>query len=359
MINYIVTRDHAGAVRPFLESWAGSLASSINLVFYEDLPSVEELPVGTTIFGDLERLDDRLRSLATEVHELMVEAGAHVLNHPRATLGRYELLKRLHERRINPYQVRTVGESQAPRPFPLFLRFADDHLGPRTDLLLDEAQLDRELLRLMLRATSPRHLLEVEFFDTSDADGLYRKYGAFIVDGRVIPRHVQTSDHWMVKGPGMRDPASVRVELEYLDGNPHEASIRQVAEVGRVAFGRIDYAVHGDSLVTWEINTNPLIVRHRDLQTEFTIRKQQRFIPAFIDALVELGAETPVGGSVSLALLRKRSDEPIVDEEHRLRAFGLKYRPVSEMALRVVETGAWPFRRRLVSRWRRRNRPVE
>ena len=43
--------------------------------------------------------------------------------------------------------------------------------------------------------------LIVEFVDTRGRDNLYRKYGAFRVGDRVLPRHVFHNDAWMVKMP--------------------------------------------------------------------------------------------------------------------------------------------------------------
>src|SRR3546814_10272912 len=42
-------------------------------------------------------------------------------------------------------------------------------------------------------------LLITEFCDTQDDRGLYRKYSAFNVGGRIIPRHLHFSRSWQVK----------------------------------------------------------------------------------------------------------------------------------------------------------------
>ena len=88
-------------------------------------------------------------------------------------------------------------------------------------------------------------VLVTEFSDIRSPDGLYRKYGVYIVGDRIIPRHLYFSNHWNVKDvrtgiPPEIDEASLFAEeLEYLHGNPHEAELRPIfkrAGIGTAAW---------------------------------------------------------------------------------------------------------------------------
>ena len=118
------------------------------------------------------------------------------------------------------------------------------------------------LARAIVRAHRLSELLVVEFTDTADAEGLFRKYAAFIVGSEIIPRGLARGRQWMLKIAGTEFTASmVREEREYVFENPHERELRRIFEIARVEYGRIDYSVKDGVLQTWEINSNPTIGR--------------------------------------------------------------------------------------------------
>jgi hypothetical protein len=122
----------------------------------------------------------------------------------------------------------------------------------------------RELARAVYWATRrkgwPRNdLLVVEFFDTADADGHYNKYGAYFVDGRVLPRGVVFRREWMVKASRRPVPERRHLELhrEFVETNPHESWIRMIFSAAGIDYGRVDYSLQNGRPRVWEINTNP------------------------------------------------------------------------------------------------------
>ena len=44
-----------------------------------------------------------------------------------------------------------------------------------------------------------------------------------------------------------------------METNPHERELREIFRLARIDYGKIDYAVLGDRLQVWEINTNPTL----------------------------------------------------------------------------------------------------
>jgi hypothetical protein len=92
-------------------------------------------------------------------------------------------------------------------------------------------------------------------------DGLYRKFGAFVVGDAVVARHLFVGEHWMVKHQAAGIAEAHRdAEAQYLRTNPHARTLRHVARLAGLDYGRIDYDERPDGgLRIWEINTNPVI----------------------------------------------------------------------------------------------------
>jgi hypothetical protein len=187
-------------------------------------------------------------------------------------LSRYELLHTLHREGINRFDAHRPDEPRADLRFPVFLRSAREHDGNLTPLLRDRGELDRALEA----AGRPLdELLVVEFCDTSDEEGLFRKYAAFLVDGRIIPRHLLFARQWSVKAPTLVDPACVQEEWAYLRSNPHEEELKRIFRLARIDYGRIDYAMLDGRPQVWEINTNPVVMSKRRREYKPARRKAQ------------------------------------------------------------------------------------
>ncbi len=131
MVYYLSTAAHDYTVRWFLEGWRPDLADTVELLSYETLDELDELPSATYIFSDLERLTVEGRRWAAAVGESLRRGGAAVLNGSRHSLDRVQLLQRLHELGLNDFAVRHP-DAPGPRRYPVFLRSAWDHRGPLT-----------------------------------------------------------------------------------------------------------------------------------------------------------------------------------------------------------------------------------
>lgn len=174
-------------------------------------------------------------------------------------MRRYELLRTLYERGINQFDVYRTTEARWPKRYPVFLRFENDHGGARSPLLRTRAELDEALLTLEREHHQRDDILIVEFCDTADANGVYRKYGAFMVGGHVFPKNVQFSKHWVVKATDFAGEEMLDEERRYVETNPHAGSLKEIFALARIEYGRIDYGMLVDAIQVWEINTNPHI----------------------------------------------------------------------------------------------------
>jgi hypothetical protein len=163
----------------------------------------------------------------------------------------------------------------------------------------------------------------VEFCSTADAEGRYRKYGAYIVGNRIMPRHMAVTQQWMVKHAGTEfSRETILEEQAYVLDNPHEAELREIFSLAAVEYGRIDYAVKDGRIQVWEINLAPTIGRGdgkstRDLPDDLRkIRADSRdfFFRAFNDAWLAsdhtVASPAPIPISIDAATRRRALVKP-------------------------------------------------
>lgn len=260
MIYFFVTRDNLVPICTYKSEDPHGGANRIVPITYDALPAfldgIPEPSRETFVFADLELLDERELREAASLHARLAAEGAGILNDPRRTMMRAELLKTLAERGINDFKAHPVRDRSAVT-FPAFLRSASRHHGSYSPVLHDRKELERAIVSQFLRGRDLEDLLIVEYMDTADRDGIYRKYGTFVVGEKVIPRHILFERHWMLKSAGIEDDWAIREEIDYVQSNPHEEELLEVARIAEVTYGRIDYAVVDGDIVVWEINTNP------------------------------------------------------------------------------------------------------
>jgi len=272
----------------FLAGWGKRLAPNVRLLDYDTLFRQKELRSGTYIFSDLDYLDARAIDSAEDCWEALREVGgaARHLNHPRDVLRRYDLLVRLHEMEVNDFTVHRLTDDPSGFRFPVFLRAENDHDGPRTGLLTDPNALADATGRAQTDGVDTRQWMVTEFREYRGDDGLYRKYGAFNVGGRIIPRHMIFSHDWMTKSTS-RQLAGPTLEEEraYIAANPHEERLREIFAAARIDYGRVDYTVHDGNIRVFEINTNPQIVQPGPSSHAARTPIKARFTEQLVDAL--------------------------------------------------------------------------
>ena len=260
MIWYVVTREHFSTVIEYLATYGGAFAARPRVLFYDQLARARRLPSGTYIFSDIERLTPAMAECAAHVWQALSAADTQVrlLNHPTRSLQRFELLRTLYKDGVNRFDVYQVTEQREPERFPVFMR-REEHGGYVSPLLTTPAALAAAIDKLNHDGRSREDKLIVEFCDTSDAAGIFRKYSAFVVGTQIIPAHIFFSPHWLAKqmSADKHSPAMLEEERVYIYENSHADALLAYAQRAQIEFGRIDYSVLDGSLQIWEINTNP------------------------------------------------------------------------------------------------------
>ena len=308
MIYYLVTPEYTHTMRTFLDHWAGDVQGRIRIVPYNEAFNAPELPVGTYIFSDLERMLPAEMEAATLVWNQLHAAGARLLNHPTRTLRRYDLLTMLYAKGRNRFRVAHATDRAAELRFPVFVREESDHAGSITRLITNRRKLDDALSGAMVRGHRLKNLLVEEYCDTSDATGVFRKHSAFVVGGRVVPCHVDCSRGWVVKDTDLVSPEVMEEERRYLETNPHGRWLEETFALAGVDYGRIDYSLLGDAPQVWEINTNPIVILHPDNYSEIHMPVKRMFAERIRPAFEAIDTVTP-GRTIALSvppLLRSR-----------------------------------------------------
>ena len=101
--------------------------------------------------------------------------------------------------------------------FPVFVRRASEHDGNVTGLLRDHRELDQAIVRALLAGIELEDVLIVEFCDTSHGSNRFRKYSAFRVGDRIIPRHLIFQREVDAQEPRYSGSGRVAEEHAYLE----------------------------------------------------------------------------------------------------------------------------------------------
>jgi glutathione synthase/RimK-type ligase-like ATP-grasp enzyme len=216
-----------------------------------------QLPAHHLVFngiGDVDRSVEPLRA----AREIVAQSGAPVINHPDAVLatGRANVTERLAAipgviapRTIALPRAWVTAEELTLRGlrFPLLLRSPGYHTGNHFAWVEAPAELDA------VRDSLPGiELLAIEYLDGRGPDGMYRKYRALFIGGKLYPLHLAISPRWKVHyfSADMADRADHRAEeAAYLNGMEATlganglATLEQIAASLALDYGGIDFGL--------------------------------------------------------------------------------------------------------------------
>jgi hypothetical protein len=248
----------------YLDVRGRSIADHFQIIAYENLP--QRFRGGTYVFSALEQLSAPMERLVAHLHaQLSTCEGVRLLNRPGRSLRRYELLSELSRLQRNEHRAVRATDDLSGLRYPVFVRGEHTHDGALSPLLHDAREVEAWIGRLVVVGRRLDELLVIEFCDTADANGIYRKYAAFIIGDQILPRSLDRGRDWMLKRQGTDyTHEALAEELEFVRTNPHERELREIFAIAGVGYGRIDYAVQDGRIRTWEINLHPTIGRGRE-----------------------------------------------------------------------------------------------
>lgn len=263
MLVFIVTPGHQRAVKALADRSYWADMPEVELIDYYQLLGAREARSATYVFADLERLQPWELRFAGLLRRNLMEAGLKCVNDPAMAMGRFELLRALNARGVNPYAAYLAINFPRPRQFPVFVRREDDH-GSVDELVVDQKRLDTLLRVTRQRGIGLRGLLVVEYCAEPIDDNLWRKLATFRIGDRYSLDHHVVQDDWRVKygREGLEHPPGrierlLQEEFDDVTQNRVPDPVKAAFEIARIEFGRADHAVVDGRTVIYEINTNP------------------------------------------------------------------------------------------------------
>jgi hypothetical protein len=260
MIYYIVPDAHAQRARARLESRAALNSLQVRISTYSQLVGHQVFPKMALILTGLEFVPAAAREAACRLWQALAASRVPIafLNHPLLAMQRYELLRELRERGINAFDAYRLTEARRPRLYPVFLRDEALPLAKGTRLLRTPAELESLLGRLVREGRNRDARLIVEFCGERDSRERYRRFGAYCINGAIVPCRPTFDTDWVVAtGAATQDPDQQALEAAHLSENPHAETLRHIFRIARIDFGRIDYGILDDRIQVYGIHTDP------------------------------------------------------------------------------------------------------
>jgi hypothetical protein len=301
-----------GPLRHLIRRWNGALAPYLSVASYQSWLTRRRVPAAAYVFSDFERVPSGDRADVMALWDALRASGSvHLVNDPRRVQRRYELLRSLFEQGLNDFNVYRADEDLRSVRFPAFVRCEHDHGGPRTGLLNTRHELEAALTRLREHRAWRSQLLVTECLAEPGDDGLFRKYGALLVNDRVVPWHVIASRTWLVKGSSRVRNERLREEQQrYIAHNPHGRQVQEAFAAASIGYGRIDYGLASDGrLRVFEINTNPAIGGAGRRRGGHGRQRTDAAVNQLIEAFAALAARCPAPG-VTITLAPRRGALP-------------------------------------------------
>jgi hypothetical protein len=303
VIYYFCPREDSASIGVYLSLAAQrprgmEIYQDIAIVPYEAFVANEEraLQEGTYVFTFRNHFSALHVELINRIASRAESQGlaARILNRPLRFKRRYEQLRLLHDAGVNRHNAYYLAERAEPRTWPVFLRSEATHWT--TGLIRDPGELAGVRAAMEAKGIWMGDKMMVEFNDLKGPDGLYRKYGAYRVGERIVPRHVYIGPRWkqrlnrdvLVGMMGRED--LIDEELRYVRDNPHAERVMEIFRLLGVDYGRIDYGMDGDRLQVWEVNTNAMVVAHVNVADNMRRPALELFSWNFHDALAAVDA---------------------------------------------------------------------
>jgi glutathione synthase/RimK-type ligase-like ATP-grasp enzyme len=150
--------------------------------------------------------------------------------------------------------------------YPFLLRAPGFYAGRHFVFIADETALEAALQKMQ-----KEEYIVIEYIDTRDASGMYRKFRTLFIDGELYPLHLALSDRWKVHyfSANMDTSAEYRaIEARFLSdqaaflGPTATAALDAVAQLLGLEYAGADFGLDGaGNVVIFEANAGMTLVR--------------------------------------------------------------------------------------------------
>lgn len=293
MVIYVSRWEHTYTVK------SASRKKLLTCLSYDEVFAAKSLPCATYIFTDFDRLSQWELELASCVYRNLREGGAQVLNHPAQVACRYELLRRLYLAGVNSFNAYRPSLGEWPIRYPVFVRRDSFHDGMLSELLDSKEALEASLAEAESNGVPYSNTIVVEFAAESVESDLYRKQTCFRVGDQFFADTSVYERHWIVKygEVGVTPKARRQAELAAINSVPYETILRQVFNVAKIEYGRVDIGFYQGKPQFYEINTNPTVGFNTRHSNPEYVRMREQFVLNYTKAIRVLDQSGPSGGA--------------------------------------------------------------
>ena len=259
MIHFLAPSEDADLPPDYIRR--AGLEGRAAVITFEELLERDELAPGIYVFAGINRLGPAMAALLADVYEqIRAATGVAPLNHPQRSLRRYELIHALREKDLIPYTAYGAWEDFTSVRLPAFVRPREADGGVPV-LMHSLREIEKEIGTQLMWGRRPDEVIVVEFTDTS-VDGEFTKYSVYRIGERLVATSIDRGPHWVMR----RHASDITLDLvaesdRFKETNPHADQVREIFDLARIEFGRIDYSVMDGRMICWEINTLPLLRR--------------------------------------------------------------------------------------------------
>ena len=263
MIHYVLPAASHHTMDEFFSHEESSFVNRFRVIDFEQLPGMHRFDRGTYVIAGIDQAEPAMKELiASLCDQLDAAGGTRILNWPRRTLGRFDLLKQLYDAGRSEIRVARGNEDLDALRYPVFIRSERGHDGNISPLLGNPAAVRVALGAALLEGHSLPDLMVMEFCSTADTHGIYRKYAAYNIGGRILGRSVNAGRHWMLKLETSDFTRELVMEDQrYVMENPYAEQLADLFSFANIDFGQVDFSIKNGRIQPWEINVNPTIGR--------------------------------------------------------------------------------------------------
>ena len=265
MITFLVKKGFEYTVNEYLKSeWGDEIRDHVRVMSYSKINRISDHPQQLIVFTDHERLSNQEKKALAKIWDFLKRSYSELIlyNDPNRVIVRHELLTELSNRGMNKFRSFKLNDDLSGLNYPVFIRSKFEHSGNLTNLIYSYDDLIKEIRRLIFPRNIYRKkdLLIIEFYDSKDSSGIYRKHAAYRINRVLIPRALGFSTHWMVKSGIFTNNLDHFLEkLKFVQSELENTELNSVFDIAGIDYGRIDFVFTDQNFQVWEINTNPMI----------------------------------------------------------------------------------------------------
>ena len=136
MIYYVLPKHSRFTMDEFFSFEESAFVNRFSVIDFEQLPAIRRFQPGTYVIAGIDQAEPAMKELISSLcDQLDAAGGSRILNLPRMTVGRFDLLKQLHAAGKSDVRVARVNEDLEALRYPVFVRSEREHGGNLSPLL--------------------------------------------------------------------------------------------------------------------------------------------------------------------------------------------------------------------------------